>query len=70
MASIFPVISRKPAGAPLEKDNTYGFGMPFGDLMARQFVPSGADVMADMMQVMGMAFAGTMMIGLVEGVNP
>lgn len=70
MASIFPVISRKPAGAPLEKDNTYGFGMPFGDLMARQFVPSGADAMADMMQVMGMAFAGTMMIGLVEGVNP
>jgi serine protease AprX len=65
MAAIFPAISRKPAGAPIEKDNAYGFGMPFGDLMMRQFVPQ-AQAMTGMAQIMGIGLMGMLMAGAVR----
>ena len=33
--SSFPLVTRKPEGAPAGKDNDYGYGMPSGDLIMR-----------------------------------
>ena len=35
-----PRITVKPQGAAVGKDNAYGYGLPFGDLILRQFEPA------------------------------
>lgn len=42
--SILQVISRKPPGAPAGKDNTYGYGMPFADLLQRAISPAAMPI--------------------------
>lgn len=42
--SILQIISRKPPGAPAGQDNTYGYGMPFADLLRRAVAPAPAAI--------------------------
>ena len=61
-------LSVKPEGSPVAKDNDYGFGMPFGSLIVKQFTPV-AGVGLDITSIMS-AMVGVMMVGMMaKGLN-
>ena len=51
------LIARKPEGAPVQKDDDYGYGMAMGDLVLRQFGVTGGYDMSSM-------FSGMMGLGM------
>ncbi len=70
---ILPLTCKKPEGAPREKDNDYGFGMPTGDLMKRLISPLGipgiGEVANLLVPVLGIGMVGMMMSGMVKGMK-
>jgi len=52
----------KPEEAPPGKDNDYGYGMPYGDLLLRQLQPAYAAMLPDMTGIIGVAMLG--MLGI------
>lgn len=65
---LMPFLCRKPAGAPAEKDNTYGYGMPMGDLALGVTRPTAG--LTDMMTtVAGMGMMGMMMAGMAKAMS-
>ncbi len=52
----------------MEKDNSYGWGMPFGDLMIRQLAPA-TPIMAGMAEIMGMGIIGAAAVGMLQEVR-
>ena len=64
-----PWVSRKPLGAPLEKDNSYGYGLPFGDLIVRAIAPETANMAnmtAGMSQIVGAGIMGAATIKMLQ----
>ena len=69
---ILPYTCKKPEGAPKEKDNDYGFGMPTGDLMQSLIAPMGIDIssMVGMIApILGIGLMGMMMSGMAKGLR-
>ena len=62
-----PWITRKPPGQALGKDNTYGYGMPMGDLVGGMFRPKGVDMSSVLNAVPSLLGLGLMaaMVGMV-----
>lgn len=54
------VISRKPQGAPIEKDNAYGWGMPMGDLIMRTFGAGAMDISSLISGIVAVGMVGMM----------
>jgi serine protease AprX len=64
------LLSRKPQGAPAEKDNDYGWGMPSGDLLFRALRGGvSATVMESVGPIAGLGLLGIMMTGMVRSVR-
>jgi len=64
-----PLVSRKPPSTPLEKDNSYGYGIPFGDLVIRAIAPGATDMMTGMAQIMGAGIMGAAAVGMLQEVK-
>lgn len=63
---------RKPSGTPAEKDNDYGVGQPFGDLIARMVTPAAAPLAAitDMVvPLVGVGMLGMMMAPIAKALR-
>lgn len=55
------LIARKPEGAPVQKDDYYGYGMAMGDLVLRQFgVTAGFDMSSMFTGMMGLGMMSAM----------
>lgn len=67
-----PKITVKPAGAPAVKDSSYGYGLPFGTLIAQtvQSVTSGSIDMSGLIGGMMMIMMVTMMMRSMTSINP
>lgn len=63
MLPMLALMSRKPAGEPIGKDNTYGIGQPFGDLMIRG-VSAGASPLGGILGMM----PALILVGMMPGV--
>ena len=64
------LVSRKPEGAPVPKDNDYGLGMPMGDLVLRRFgVTAGVDSSSMFNAVLGAGMIGAMMPAMIKAVG-
>lgn len=69
--AILALVSRKPEGAPAEKDNTYGWGMPMGDLALRILSQvsarayPGTEILGVLAPVIGMALAMKLVGGII-----
>ena len=65
---ILPLTCKKPEGAPKEKDNDYGFGMPTGDLMRNLISPLGipgiSEIANILVPIMGIGMVGMLMSGM------
>lgn len=61
--AMYPMISRKPQGAPAAKDNDYGFGMPFGDLFVQAVSPGVSSMITPAMSMMFMAIMMKSVLG-------
>ena len=68
-----PLTSIKPAGAPRDKDNEYGWGLPYGPLVLERFGLRPAVAMAgvtDMVvPLMGIGMLGMMMSGMAKALK-
>ena len=65
-------VSLKPEGAPAEKDNNYGYGVPFGPLMSRALGLREAavtDIMSLAMPIFSLMILGTLMKGMTGNVE-
>jgi hypothetical protein len=64
------LVSRKPEGAPLQKDNDYGLGMPMGDLVLRRFgVTAGVDTSSMFGAMLGVGMVGAMMPAMIKAIG-
>jgi serine protease AprX len=64
------VLSRKPQGAPAEKDNDYGWGMPSGDLFLRALRGGVApQVMESVLPVLGLGMLGMLTTGMMRSMR-
>lgn len=61
MELFMAAVSRKPEGAPIEKDNAYGWGLPMGDLVIRQLGVGAAALPQVFNAVIGIGMLGMMM---------
>lgn len=61
----FPRLTVKPAGVALVKDNDYGSGLPFGDLLANILRPAVVDI-SIILPIIGIAMLGMMMGPMVK----
>ncbi len=68
---LFPPSCRKPSGAPMGKDNAYGFGMPFGDLILKMFNPPSptSQMIPSLSPILGLGLAGMVMGGMVKSLK-
>lgn len=56
-----PKLTVKPAGLPAGKDNSYGYGLPFGDLIANIIRPAAVDVSSLIGAVLAIGMLGAVM---------
>ena len=71
-AKLVETASVKPEGAPPGKDNTYGYGIPWGSLIAKQMMPAAAGVSETIETVtplIGLGMVGMMMAGMMRGMK-
>lgn len=69
--SITPTFTRKPVGAPTEKDNDWGWGVPYGDLVVqelRRLAPVAA--MGSLMDLVGPVITLAMLGMMVRAFTP
>lgn len=61
----------KPSGVPMEKDNTYGYGLPWGGEFIRQITGMSVPAMVTEMvtPVIGIAMMGMMIAGVMKGIK-
>jgi len=64
-------LSIKPEGAPRTKDESYGWGVPYGPLVTQAFArkTAMADVMGMVVPIIGIGFMGMMMSGMVKAMR-
>ncbi len=55
-----PTVSVKPEGAPAEKDNAYGFGLPYGNLIVEKMRPTYAAMIPDVSGILAIGLLGMM----------
>ena len=67
LREVAPRITRKPVGTPPGKDNAWGWGVPYGDLVLeelRRLVP--AATLVSVVQAFGEVMAAAFPLGLVS----
>lgn len=65
-----PLVCRKPEGAPTDKDNSYGYGLPMGDLVLQMAGAGVSEMVTGMMvPMMALGMMGMMMSGLTKGMR-
>jgi serine protease AprX len=70
MRAVISLICRKPEGAPADKDNIYGWGMPMGDLVLRTAGISPAAATTEMMvPIMAMGLMAAMTAGMRKAIR-
>lgn len=67
---LFPTgrLTVKPPGAPAEKDNDYGYGMPFAELWSKQLMPTMdiESMIGNLAPILAIGMMGTMMTSITK----